>query len=438
MSDPPPSGTSELAWQATAGLAMLVAGFGVGSLAHAGIGPAFLLAMPAALLAAGAAVWHREQGLRQAEAREAERQRELDELYEAQAANARRLRRVEGIAELGLVAAQVGHELRNHLMSLDLNLDYTADLLRQQDDAITLDSTRAGQLRGAIADAMSATDRIRDITGDLRLLTRGGGNPTEPVAVDRAVELAVRMARPVIERSASLVVDIHRTRPAKGDLGRLSQAVLNLLLNSAQAIPQDTERRHFVGVRCWDERDGVAIVIEDNGCGIPLEDQEHIFETFWSTKRNDGTGLGLSFVRREVNSLGGQILVQSRPGEGTTFLIHLPAHTADALSAQKFRVLVVDGNALSARATASHLRSRYDVSVARSAAEARSMLEEDSFDVLLCEADEAELYEHLEADAPQYADRMVFMSDGDTPCPREPVAKDPRALFRAVEERTRG
>ncbi|MCP4808602.1 MAG: response regulator [Proteobacteria bacterium] len=101
----------------------------------------------------------------------------------------------------------------------------------------------------------------------------------------------------------------------------------------------------------------------------------------------------------------------------------------------------MDNDAFAARAAASHLREHYEVQVARSATEALDLLDEESFDVLLCETDlpgtsGVELYERLERTNPRAADRMIFMSEHEVACPRELVDKAPATLRSAIRSQT--
>ena len=113
---------------------------------------------------------------------------------------------------------------------------------------------------------------------------------------------------------------------------QLKQVLLNLLINAQQAMPQGGA----VGVAtgCGPARgaggaasgpaDTVRVVVQDSGAGIAEEDLPHIFEPFFSTKQQKGTGLGLWVSSGIVQRHGGRLLVRSRPGRGTTFTIILP------------------------------------------------------------------------------------------------------------------
>ncbi|MFB3102286.1 MAG: ATP-binding protein, partial [Alphaproteobacteria bacterium] len=140
------------------------------------------------------------------------------------------------------------------------------------------------------------------------------------------------------------------------DQGQLEQVVINLTVNARDAMRDGGE----LTVRTFNESvvvetrrgsevvapgDYVVIEIADNGSGIALEIQERIFEPFFTTKEiGAGTGLGLSTVYGIVKQTGGQIFVDSAPGEGAKFTIMIPRHEADAADEVR-KVDVLDGSA---------------------------------------------------------------------------------------------
>lgn len=111
-----------------------------------------------------------------------------------------------------------------------------------------------------------------------------------------------------------------------GDPGKIHQCLLNLCVNARDAI---ADRAGTVSIRAQrndGEKQTVIIEVEDTGGGIPPDIIDRIFDPFFSTKeKKEGTGLGLSVVYGIIKSHRGEITVQSRPGEGTTFTIELPA-----------------------------------------------------------------------------------------------------------------
>src|SRR5271165_701721 len=110
------------------------------------------------------------------------------------------------------------------------------------------------------------------------------------------------------------------------DANQISQILMNLLLNAAQATPPGgtitvlAEKVRFAEM--------VELRVRDTGCGIPADILPHVFEPFFTTKRGKGTGLGLSITRNYVRSHGGDIQVESIPGSGTTVRVTLPLQQA--------------------------------------------------------------------------------------------------------------
>jgi two-component system NtrC family sensor kinase len=112
------------------------------------------------------------------------------------------------------------------------------------------------------------------------------------------------------------------------DANQLSQVLMNLLLNAAQATPEGG--RITVFAERTRSADSVEIRIVDTGCGIPPDVLPHVFEPFFTTKRGKGTGLGLSISQTYVRSHEGEIQVESAPNCGTTVTITLPLRQPEA------------------------------------------------------------------------------------------------------------
>jgi two-component system NtrC family sensor kinase len=106
------------------------------------------------------------------------------------------------------------------------------------------------------------------------------------------------------------------------DAAQVQQTILALAMNALEATPA----RGRVSIEAASDGDGAKIVIADTGAGIPKEHVDRIFEPFFTTKEaGKGVGLGLAVVYGIVNGHHGRIEVQSEPGQGTTFTVHLPA-----------------------------------------------------------------------------------------------------------------
>jgi two-component system NtrC family sensor kinase len=106
------------------------------------------------------------------------------------------------------------------------------------------------------------------------------------------------------------------------DANQIKQVFMNMVINAAQAMPNGGILTIATGV---DGADGRLFVrLHDTGCGIPEENLQKIFDPFFSTKEQQGTGLGLSVSYGIVKNHGGRIEVQSEVGNGTTFTVRLP------------------------------------------------------------------------------------------------------------------
>jgi signal transduction histidine kinase len=116
----------------------------------------------------------------------------------------------------------------------------------------------------------------------------------------------------------------------RGDAAQLQQVLINLVLNAAEALHDlPTERRTLTIATARSPSGDVLISVHDEGPGIPPEQLSRLFEPFHTTKEA-GLGLGLSLSRSIVEAHGGELVVESEPGRGTTFVARLPGATTTA------------------------------------------------------------------------------------------------------------
>ncbi len=236
----------------------------------------------------------------------------------------RKLVLTERMASLGTLTAGVAHEINNPLSYVLGNLRHlTTELLDRESQ---LPPEWLSEMRASTSEALEGGERVRRIVQDLLAFSR----PSEKlgsVDVHRVLELAISMAMSKIRYRARLVRDYAEIPPAWADDCRLGQVALNLLLNAAQAIPEDRPEDHEIRVVTRMEgTHHVVIEVQDTGCGIPPEVRSRMFEPFFSTKPfGAGTGLGLSICHGIVHSLGGEIAVESEIGRGSTFRVVLRA-----------------------------------------------------------------------------------------------------------------
>lgn len=224
-----------------------------------------------------------------------------------------RMRQADRLAAVGRLSANMAHEIRNPLASISGAVEALARDLPP-------DHTR-GQL---VEIVLRESARLNQIVGDFLEYARPA--PMVPIEINMA-EILDEVLLLIEHRSLPANLKVAReygdTLATRADPQRLRQAIWNLCLNAVQAMPDGGELR--VGARPLRERGGrLQISITDTGQGIADGDLPHIFEPFFSTKP-EGSGIGLALVYRVVEEHGGSIEVRSRVGEGTTFILTLPA-----------------------------------------------------------------------------------------------------------------
>jgi len=224
----------------------------------------------------------------------------------------------ERLSVLGEIAAVMAHELNNPLAAISMfsqmmlkGLD-TGSGARSHAEVIYRNTESCKATIRALLD-MATTSNSEFDELDVGQLVDDVTQLLEPVAHRAGVEMATRA-----QASAP---------QAFGDELQLRQAVVNLVMNAIQAL--DGGHMGRITVETADRGEEIAIIVRDNGPGIPDEVQDHIFEPFFTTKpRGDGTGLGLPTSRRIVDAQGGRLtLVESGP-KGTVFEIVVPRRAA--------------------------------------------------------------------------------------------------------------
>jgi nitrogen-specific signal transduction histidine kinase/CheY-like chemotaxis protein len=336
------------------------------------------------------------------------------------------------MASLGTLAAGVAHEINNPLTYVVANVEVARGALEElaklhaENDAVGLPLREVGE---ALGEAAEGTRRVREIVGDLKVLSTGGDESvSEDVDVRAVLQSSVNLARRLVTQRARLDVDLREVGPVSGNAARLGQVFLNLLVNAAQAIPEGSPERHQVKAACRVDDDGrVVVEVADTGVGIPTAHLGKIFDPFYTTKpQGVGTGLGLAICQSIVAAHGGELRVESVEGRGSTFRVLLPvartAARADAREAAptvpRGRVLVVDDEPFVLRTLERILSPLHEVAVASNAAEAMARITEGvRFDAILCDVmmpgmNGMEFYRALEGSRPELAARVVFVTGG--------------------------
>jgi signal transduction histidine kinase len=226
--------------------------------------------------------------------------------------------RAEHFATLGELAAGLAHEIRNPLAGI-------AGVI----EIVARDLPASSPARAVVKDVRDEIAQINRILTDLLGTARPRAAEMRQSNLNTTVEHAVMLARQqVLSRPIKIDFAPDPDLPeVDHDSDQIHQVLLNLLLNSVQAIPESGLVQ--VTIFAHNENHEAVITVADTGRGIPAEALPNIFRPFFTTKGN-GTGLGLSLARRIVEEHHGQIEVESSSSKGTTFSVTLPTRQAVA------------------------------------------------------------------------------------------------------------
>jgi len=271
---------------------------------------------------------------------------ELERAYGELKATQAKIVQQEKMASIGQLAAGVAHEINNPMGFISSNLgtmrkylgrlaEYVAFVSNAM-DTLPDDEYRQGireqrttlkidylieDGRELIDESLEGAERVRSIVQNLKSFSRVDESECKPVDINDCLESTIKIVWNEVKYKATLVRDLETLPLIRCYPQQLNQVFMNLLVNASQAIETQGEIR----VRTWLEGDSVYASVGDTGCGIPEEVLNRIFEPFFTTKEvGKGTGLGLSITYDIIKKHKGEIFVESRPGEGTTFTIRLP------------------------------------------------------------------------------------------------------------------
>lgn len=230
------------------------------------------------------------------------------------------LARSEKLRALGQMAAGVSHDLKNILNPLSLHLQVIARAL----DRGELDDARESiaEMKQVLARGVQTIEVLRDYgrqTPESRV---------EAVELDRLMREAKEVARARMvarKRTLRFVEELGAPPPVTGRSGEIVGALVNLIVNAI-----DATERGAITLRTGAADGKVFAEVCDEGAGMPPEVERHVFEPFFSTKGEEGTGLGLSMVYACMKRHGGSVKLVTAPGKGTSVILQFPSGGADA------------------------------------------------------------------------------------------------------------
>lgn len=282
-----------------------------------------------------------------------EKKQELEMLREQVKNLQAQLIQSEKMAGLGTLAAGVAHELNNPIGFVKNNLislhEYLAVLLPVLSESLAFAETDQGRdLRRRIGDISAGEDlaflvedvepllkdaieggvRLEQIVDGLKRFARHDDTDGELFDLNQCVQDTLKVAGNELKYKAKVHHEAGRLLPLHGRPGEISQVILNLLMNAAQAIPEFGE----INIDTLCRGDEVVLRITDNGEGIPAENLSKLFRPFFTTKaKGKGSGLGLSISHGIIEDHGGRIDVESDFGKGSTFTLYLPVYKEQCL-----------------------------------------------------------------------------------------------------------
>jgi len=350
----------------------------------------------------------------------------------------------ERLLSAGTMAAGVASAVGEPLDAFRTKVNQAGDMLKaHRTEIATLLSLHSGSslfgrlddIQGALADAAAEAARAASAISELTALAGARAERRGLVDLRRALLWACEVVAHEIRSRAALAMEIRAVPHVAAEDARLGQVFVNLLLNAAAAIDPGDADAHEVRVTAHTAEDGRAIVeVRDTGRGIPRELLGRIFDPFFkgaTTPANNqtaGRGLGLAICQGIVRSLGGEIQVESRVGQGSLFRVLLPPAPAApaAAGAGPTRVLAVLDSTTVAAAVRRVLEPEYHVACVGTVREAKALVHRSEvFDVILCdlvlpEVTGMDFYDDLLRTRPDLARRVVFMND---PSPTSRVAE---------------
>jgi len=223
---------------------------------------------------------------------------------------------------VGLLAAGVAHEISNPTAFVKSNTAYLLRNIQTLKSAENLTEEQSDILMEVLdilqenADGMA---RIERLVRELKAYSR----PSEvigPVSLEKVLESAIVLTWNRLKYKAKVSRDFDSSISVRADYGKIEEVAINLLNNAADAISSKGK----IELRVYKKGRFGCFDVKDNGSGIPPDKQKKVFDAFYTTKGDSGTGLGLYLCQKIVSASGGTMEMQSTPGQGTCFSICIP------------------------------------------------------------------------------------------------------------------
>ena len=218
------------------------------------------------------------------------------------------------LSSIGTLTAGIAHQLNNPLNNISTSCQIATG---------EFDGGDVELVRRMLKNIEQETFRARDVVQGLLEFSRTREFALRPASLSETVARAVKLVRSQVPAAVTIAVDIPESLVVPMDVQRLQEVLLNMLINASQAITG--EGKISISAAIDQLADEVIVTVRDTGSGIPDEIRDRLFDPFYTTKEEgQGTGLGLSIAYGIIQKHNGRITVESSPGEGAAFHIHLP------------------------------------------------------------------------------------------------------------------
>jgi signal transduction histidine kinase/ActR/RegA family two-component response regulator len=254
-------------------------------------------------------------------------EKKVEERTIALAQSERQLQQVLKIQAIGTLAGGIAHDFNNILFPIIGYTELTMDEVPEDSSA-----------RKNLEEILKAANRAKGLVQQILTFSRQSGHEREPIKVQYIIKEALKLLRASIPATIEIVHHLDdKCGPVIGDATQIHQVIMNLCTNAYQAM-QTCGGRLEVGLRVVNinyadtiEKVGLrpgkhlCLTVKDEGCGMEAAVLDRIFEPYYTTKKHGkGTGLGLAVIHGIVKNHGGDIIVASTPGKGSTFQVYLP------------------------------------------------------------------------------------------------------------------
>jgi signal transduction histidine kinase len=212
------------------------------------------------------------------------------------------------LAATGELAATLAHEIKNPLNAIGGAATYIGK------------NTKGSLTKEFVSVITSEVSRINNLTTTLLSFSKTASPNPEPTDLNRVVRDSLTLlSKESPDLQVTVIEELAADLPLVNcDYNQIKQVIINLLINAHDAVSKNGE----IKVKTWQKKNRTYLAVEDNGSGISAEIIHNIFNPFFTTKTR-GTGLGLAISKKIAKEHGGDLTVESTPGEGSTFTLGL-------------------------------------------------------------------------------------------------------------------